>query len=419
MNELTTLWAEWIKPSAGLPTVQWSVLLALAAASGHVLQRQTGLPKVVGYSIVGALAGLAGFQGVAWPLQGVGLFMIELGLSMLLFEAGGRITLRWFRHNPMVLVQSLVESALTFAAVYWVLQTLEVNANLIAPLALLSVAASPAVLMRVASDSRAAGPVTDRAIALATLNTLYALTLGSVMARFLDRPDVSLMGAVYPVAVLLGISVVFGGVLALALRSALRVMNPTSENTSVLLLALVSACTTLAAHFGGSAPLAALLAGLLLKAMNPRPWSWPRQLGTASSILTILMFVLVSTVAAQASWNWALFTLVAALVATRALAKISAIGVCSIGSGSSLRQALWTGCAMWPMSAVTLLLVSQFVIYAPQLGAQIATIALPAILLMEILGALVTTVALQRAGESAAPVRLRPDHASKEASHDA
>jgi hypothetical protein len=37
------------------------------------------------------------------------------------------------------------------------------------------------------------------------------------------------------VAVVLGLSVVVGAVLALALRSALRVMSPTSENTSILL----------------------------------------------------------------------------------------------------------------------------------------------------------------------------------------
>jgi hypothetical protein len=74
MNEILAIWAEWIKPSAGLPTVQWSVLLALAAASGHLLNRYTGLPKVAGYSLVGGFAGLAGFTGAVWPLQGTGLF---------------------------------------------------------------------------------------------------------------------------------------------------------------------------------------------------------------------------------------------------------------------------------------------------------------------------------------------------------
>ena len=63
MNELLSFWAQWLRPSAGLPTVQWSLLLALAAVAGHLLQRHTGLPKVVGYAGVGTLAGLAGFSG--------------------------------------------------------------------------------------------------------------------------------------------------------------------------------------------------------------------------------------------------------------------------------------------------------------------------------------------------------------------
>src|SRR5690606_23788637 len=109
LDEVMVIWAEWVKPSAGLPTVQWSLLLAVAAAAGHLLQRHTGLPKLVGYSLVGTIAGLAGFSGAAWPLQGVALFLLELGVAVVLFESGGRIALRWFRHNPMVLLQSLLE----------------------------------------------------------------------------------------------------------------------------------------------------------------------------------------------------------------------------------------------------------------------------------------------------------------------
>ena len=31
MNEILSFWAQWLRPSAGLPTVQWSLLLAVAA----------------------------------------------------------------------------------------------------------------------------------------------------------------------------------------------------------------------------------------------------------------------------------------------------------------------------------------------------------------------------------------------------
>ena len=59
-----------------------------------------------------------------WPLQGISLFLLELGVAIVLFEAGGRLPLRWFRHNPMVLVQSLLEAALTYFGVFWALHWL-------------------------------------------------------------------------------------------------------------------------------------------------------------------------------------------------------------------------------------------------------------------------------------------------------
>ena len=162
-QDLLNIWAEWIKPSAGLATVQWSVLLALAAVAGHLVQRLAGLPKVIGYSVIGAVAGFAGFTGAVWPLQGIGLFLLELGVAVVLFEAGGRIPLRWFKHNPMVLVQSLLESGMTLVAVYYAMHYMGVRDAVAQPLAMLAMAASPAVLARVLIDTRASGPFTDRA----------------------------------------------------------------------------------------------------------------------------------------------------------------------------------------------------------------------------------------------------------------
>lgn len=397
------IWAEWLRPSAGLPTVQWALLLALAAAAGHLLQRHTGLPQVVGYSVVGTLAGLAGFSGAAWPLKGVALFLLQVGVSLVLFEAGGRMALRWFRHNPMVLLQSLCGAVLTGVSVYYVLRWLDVRATVAQSVALIAITASPAVLGRVIVDTRAAGPVTERAMVLSTLSTFYALTLVSARAVALHRADTPLFGTLYPAAVVLGVSFVVGALLALFLRSALRFMSPTAENTSIVMIALVSAGTALAAHFGGSAPLAALLGGVLLKQLQPRPWSWPRQLGTASTLLTMMMFVLVAVVAAKADWNPGVAGIVAALVLTRGVAQVVGVSLANWGSGTSWRQALWTGCAMSPMSSIALLLVSEFFAPSMALGARVASIALPAILLMEVLGAIISTFALYRAGESAKP----------------
>jgi len=252
-------------------------------------------------------------------------------------------------------------------------------------------------------DMGAAGAVTERALALSTLSTFYALTLVSARAGTLHREPSALVSTLFPVAVVLGVSFVVGALLALALRSALRFMSPTSENTSILLISLIAAGTALAAHFGGSAPLAALIGGLMLKQLHPRPWAWTRQLGTAASLLTMMMFVLVSVVAAKAEWNPSVVGLVAATVFTRFFAKVAGVTAANVGSGTSWRQAFWTGCAMCPMSSIALLLVSQIMSSSMTLGSRIASIALPVILMMEILGAIIATFAIYRAGESLKP----------------
>lgn len=92
-------WADRLPFTPGSLALEWALLLALAALVGHLVQRFTHLPKIIGYAVIGALAGGLGFAGAAWPLSGVGLFLLELGIAVMLFEAGARLPLRWFRHN--------------------------------------------------------------------------------------------------------------------------------------------------------------------------------------------------------------------------------------------------------------------------------------------------------------------------------
>ena len=405
---------QWIAPwsaaspfAPALDTLEWALLLALAALAGHMVQRLAGLPKVLGYAVVGALAGAAGLAGATWPLRGVGLFLLELGIAVMLFEAGARLPLRWFRHNPMVLLQSVAESLLTFAAAYGVLRALGLDAPVVRALAIIAVAASPAVLMRVVADLRAGGPVTDRAIALATLNTLYALTLGTAMLRTIDRGEGTLAASLAYSLTVLGLSALVGAVLAAVLTIALRLLRPTSQDTAIVILALVAAAVAGTTPLGGSAPLAALLGGLALRQVHPRPWVWPRQLGTAASMLSIVMFVLVSAMAVRGDWGAASFGAALALIAVRAGAKVASLLLTGFGTGMAPRQTLWVGAALVPMSAVALLLTSRFVSASHGVGQQVAAIALPVILITELVGAVMVSVALVRSGEAAQPERRR------------
>ena len=122
-------------------------------------------------------------------------------------------------------------------------------------------------------------------------------------------------------------------------------------------------------------------------------------------MLTILMFVLVSSMAVQADWSAGITWAALVLIGVRLLAKVGSLLLTSAGSGMALKQAFWVGIAMVPMSSVALLLTSPFVAASHSVGAQVAAIALPTILITELLGAALVSIALARTGESVRPWR--------------
>ena len=92
----------------------------------------------------------------------------------------------------------------------------------------------------------------------------------------------------------------------------------------------------------------------------------------------MLMFVMVSIVAAQADWSLPVAGVVLALIAVRGVAKVAGIALANPGSGASWKQAFWVGCAMAPLSSIAMLIASNFVTASPLLGALIATVAVHA-----------------------------------------
>lgn len=398
-----------IEPLAAshLPAIQWSLVLALAALVGYACQRQLGLPRVLGYAAVGSIAGFFGLGAALWPLHGPVLLLLELGIAVVLFECGARINVRWFVHNPMVLVQSVLEASLTYAAVFYGLQAVGVEARSAGPLGLIAMAASPVLLSRVIADTRAAGAVTDRALTLSTLSTLYALVLSAAKAQIFANPQESLWHDITPVLQVLLVSTVVAGVLFALIHAVLRWMSPLSQNTAIVLLALIAATAASASGLGGSAPLAALLAGMVLKFFRPQPLPWTQALGSISALLGMVVFVLVAAVAAHAPWTGSIPLAVLALVGLRLVAKTVGIGLGHWGSHTHWRQTLWTACTMAPLSAVALAMTVPFTTISG--GETIAGIALPTILLMELLGAMAATWALRRAGEARDTLGVRHD----------
>ncbi|WP_236904005.1 cation:proton antiporter [Comamonas serinivorans] len=381
-----------------MPTLEWALLLAVVALAGHAVYRGLGLPRMVGYTLVGGLAGWLGFSGATWPMHGVGLFLLQLGMTVVLFEAGTRLPIRWFLHNPMVLVQSLLEAVLTFALTFLLLRWWGEPASVARMVAMVALAASPATLLRLVHELRAAGPVTDRALVLASLNNLYALVLGGAMAAQ-SAPDLAGWAAVWPPLRLLGTSLLLAVVLAAVIHLAWRTMRHGSESAAVFIVAILAASVTVADQLHGSAPLVALMAGAMLRYAPVRPMVWQRHFEGVSGLLVMLMFVLVATTAAQMAWSVPILLIVFSLVLVRVLCKVLGVVAGSWRSGMGPVKCVWLGLALMPMSATALLLTTQFASQHPQ-AARMSAIALPLILVCEVLGAVCAAFALRAARET-------------------
>ena len=326
---------------------------------------------------------------------------------MLLFEAGARLNLRWLARNPWLLATSLAEAALAAAAVWLVLRSLAVAPDVAAPLALIAASASPAVLQRVVGEMRAAGQVTERLLALAALNTLYAvLALKLFSAGLLLSDPSTWLNAVSPVLFSFCGSILLGAALGEGLALIARRFDLREDNAMVLLLAAVLLALVIAKTLQLSALLVPLLAGIWLRNRSERPWVWPRHFGSAGGLLMLVLFVAVAS-----AWRFdslgATLGVAAALVLARAVAKATAVLLLARPSGLGLGQALCLGSALLPMSATAWVMALEFSLHHPAAGAQLMPVLLTCLALLELSAPLVVMASLRAAGEIDVQTRSR------------
>ena len=394
-----TLWSLITAPWALQPDtlVGAAVLALLAALLGEVVWRRLRWPRLLGYSIVGTAVALTG--GGASGHEPALRLAVDGALALLLFEAGAQLNLRWLARNPWLLATSLAEAALAAAAVWLVLRSLGVAPDAAAPLALIAASVSPAVLQRVVGDLRAAGQVTERLLALAALNTLYAvLALKLFSAGLLLSEPSTWLNAVSPVLFSFCGSILLGAALGEGLALIARRFDLREDNAMVLLLAAVLLALVIAKTLQLSALLVPLLAGIWLRNRSERPWVWPRHFGSAGGVLVLVLFVAVAS-----AWRFdtlgATLGIAAALVLARTVAKAMAVLLLARPSGLGLGQALCLGSALLPMSATAWVMALEFSMTHPAAGAQLMPILLSSLALLELSAPLVVMASLRAAGE--------------------
>lgn len=378
----------------------FALALILAALCGEVLYRKLAWPRITGYVLVGLASSMAGIGYDETSLPAEFRIVIDLALALLLFELGARINLKWLKANPWLIATSLMEAGLSFGVVLLVLNLFGLDRLPALAIATICIATSPAIIMRVVSESRAEGQVSERLVLLAGLNCIYAVIATKLIMSWaqISSEGALLKTMLQPAYMLFG-AILLAAVLTLAMLRVVRHFKLNQENTLLLIFGLLLLATTSARVLGVSVILVPLLAGILLRGKTERPLIWPRHFGTAGGILVALLFVFTGlSIKPELFLTGGLAAL--ALILLRAGAKTVGVLVFARPSGLTLSQGLSLGLALSPLSAVAFSLVVDFQAVVPEFGGRLAPFVLSAVALMELFGPLLVLWALRRCNET-------------------
>ncbi|MEZ5616420.1 MAG: cation:proton antiporter [Rhodocyclaceae bacterium] len=383
-----------------LREIAWPFALLLAWAAGELGQRWLRLPRISSYGIVGFLLA-AGQAGVLPALSGGPMALLaNVAFGLILFELGYRINLGWLRANPWLGVTSLVEAGGAFAAVLAVALAFAVPLLPALLLAALSMATSPAAVLRVANELRSSGQVTERTLHLAAFNCVLALIVFKVVVGYgLLLSDGGILRALWGSLVTLAVSAGLGALFGVAVPWLLRRLGGIDRNATLAFAVAVLALTALAHALKFSPLLATLAFGIVARHRRVVLSQAQRNFGTLGDLLTILLFVFVAATidwrqAAAGAW------LALAVIAARLLAKTAATTLFAGIGGISWRKGGLTGLALTPLSVFAVLLLEQTRhLGLGQLDQLEALMAM--VLLLEVVGPIVTQRALIWAGEAA------------------
>ncbi len=384
-----------------LTSLAWPFAITLAWLVGEFGQRWTGLPRISFYGLVGFILAAPQLGVLPLPPSGGGttLLLADVGFGLILFELGYRINLRWLRTNPWIGVTGLVEAGLTFVGVYLVAHAF--GAALIDRLMLasLSMATSPATVVRVINEQKSSGQVTERALHLCALNCVLAVfAFNATVGLWIFRTFEDVGDALWNSLVVLGVSAFTGAVFGLVVPGVLRLLGKLAQDATVAFALAVILLVAITYALGLSPVVAALAFGLTARHRRVAFSQAQRNFGALGELLTVVLFVFA---ASTLDWRrvWAGAALAVALVLVRLLAKTAGVTAFAHWSGISWRKGALTGVALMPLSVFVILLIEHARHAGVQVVEELRAVA-AVTMLLEVFGPIILQRALVWAREA-------------------
>ncbi|MHB1198298.1 MAG: cation:proton antiporter [Polaromonas sp.] len=389
-------------------------LLFCGALGGYVTHRWPWLPSITGFMLVGLIAGPSVLGLVDQEALAGSRIIVDVALGLILYRLGLSLDIKQLVHDRGLLIISLVESTLTFVVVLFGMELTGVHGLAAAVIAAIAVSSSPAVLIHVAHELGASGPVTERAKSLVALNNVLAFLIFSALLPLLYRnaeaPLTTILGG--PLYQLLG-SALLGGGIGLALHFAARKTKAAHQYHLALVVGAVAFTLGAALTLRLSMLFAPLVLGVVVRSIERADLIADIEFGPAFELFFIALFVYAGAnlhVAGMLQFAPAVLV----LVVGRSLAKWLGVGLTAGLLGAPKRQAATTGLLLIPMAGLAIGLADTTLTLFQLEGTVVSSVVLAAVAILETVGPPISAKALRWSGDE-----LTPDPAYEEPAQQA
>ncbi len=387
-------------PLASNTLFYFGFLLFCGALGGYVTHRWPWLPSITGFMLVGLIAGPNVLGLVDYAALAESRIIIDVALGLILYRLGLSLDIKQLVHDRHLIIISLVESTLTFVVVFFGMDLMGLHGLAAAVIAAIAVSSSPAVLIHVANELGASGPVTERAKSLVALNNVLAFLIFSALLPLLysnaEAPLITIVGG--PVYQLLG-SAALGGAIGMALHVAARKTKEAHQYHLALVVGAVAFTLGAALTLKLSTLFAPLVLGIVVRSIERTELIANLEFGPAFELFFIALFVYAgASLHLTEMVQYAPAALV--LVLGRSLAKWLGVGLTANLLGTSRRQAATTGLLLIPMAGLAIGLANTTLTLFQLQGAVVSSVILAAVAVLETVGPPISAKALRWSGDT-------------------
>ena len=382
------------------PLLAFALLLLVGALGGYLAHLTRWVPSITGFMVVGFLIGPSGLGLLDKQTLLDARILVDIALALILYRLGTSLDLRFIRQHPALVLTSLAEASVTFIACFFVLHWLDFSVVLSALISAMLISSSPAVLLHVAHETGAKGPVTETAKTLVALNNCWSFLVFAAVIPALLFDQRAGLGQV----ILQPLYLLFGSaLLGISIGSLLHLLCLRTQKAQQYKMALVIGSLmltlALAQQLQLSALFAPLLVGITVRSLERGPLVSELNFGAAFELFFIVLFVFAGA-KLQLSALWQFGVVIVSLVLVRSVAKILMLWLAGSMQRQRARTSVSTGMLLVPMAGLAIGLAQTSSGLSAEHATAISAIVLGAVTLFETIGPPLAAFAFRFAGEA-------------------